>query len=88
MVQAELRILHLHLKAASGRLTYRHLGLGYQNPYPQCRTHSNTATPPNIATFLAQALTNYDISLPDPHRLVQTYESMGVTLNQHYAKYI
>jgi hypothetical protein len=26
MVQAELRVLHLHLKAASGRLTSRQLG--------------------------------------------------------------
>jgi hypothetical protein len=26
MVQAELRVLHLHLKAASGRLASRHLG--------------------------------------------------------------
>jgi hypothetical protein len=26
MVQAELRVLHLHLKAAMGRLTFRQLG--------------------------------------------------------------
>ena len=26
MVQAEMRVLHLHLKAASGRLISRHLG--------------------------------------------------------------
>jgi hypothetical protein len=28
MLQAELRVLHLHLKAASGRLTSRQLGEG------------------------------------------------------------
>jgi|UPI0000F4AFE4 hypothetical protein len=29
MMQAELKVLHLHLKAASGRLTSRQLRLGY-----------------------------------------------------------
>jgi hypothetical protein len=35
MVQEELRILHLHLKAASRILASRQLGLGSYSPHPQ-----------------------------------------------------
>jgi hypothetical protein len=38
VVQAELRVLHLHLKVASGRLNSRQLGL-------KAHTHSDTPTP-------------------------------------------
>jgi hypothetical protein len=31
---AELRVLHLHLKATSRILTFRQLGLGHQTPRP------------------------------------------------------
>ena len=40
MVQAELRALHLHLKAASGRLTSSQLGEGLK-----AHVHSDTPTP-------------------------------------------
>jgi len=53
MVQAEVRVLHFHLKAANGRLTSRHLGSGSDSPHPQWPTHSNKATP-NTATPWAE----------------------------------
>jgi hypothetical protein len=51
MVQEELRVLHLHLKAARRRLAPMWLeGQGSHCPAPQWYTSSNTATPPNSAT--------------------------------------
>lgn len=49
MVQAELRIVHLHLKADCGRLTYRKLKRVLK-PMTTVTHHSNKATPSNIAT--------------------------------------
>ena len=40
MVQEELRVLHLHLKASSRILAFRYLGLG-----EKAHTHSDTPTP-------------------------------------------
>jgi hypothetical protein len=46
MAQEELRVLCLHPKAASGRLTSRQLGWGrILYPHPQWHTHSNQVTP-------------------------------------------
>jgi hypothetical protein len=45
MVQEELRILFLHLKAASRILTSRQLGWGSYSPHPQWHTYSSKATP-------------------------------------------
>ena len=45
MVQEEQRALHLHLKAASGRLASRQLGWGSYSPHPQWHTYSNRAKP-------------------------------------------
>jgi hypothetical protein len=57
MVQEELRVLHLYLKAVSGRLASRQLGLRVLKLTPtvthffhQNHTYSNKATPPNSAT--------------------------------------
>ena len=54
MVQAELRVLHLPLKAANGRLTPRQLGWGSYWPHPQWHTHSNKAISSNHATSWAE----------------------------------
>ena len=43
MVQRELRVLHLHLKAASGRLVSRKLGQGLK-----AQAHSDTPTPTRL----------------------------------------
>ena len=45
MVQEELRLLHLHLKAASRVLTSRQLGQGSNSPHSQWHTYINMATP-------------------------------------------
>jgi hypothetical protein len=39
MSMEELRVLHLHLKAATRVLTSRQLGGGSEDPYPQLRGH-------------------------------------------------
>ena len=44
-MQEELRILHLHLKAASRILASRQLGWGSKSPHPQWHTYSEKATP-------------------------------------------
>jgi hypothetical protein len=44
MVQEELRVLHLHLKATRKRLSSRQLGEGSQSPLSQEYTSSNKAT--------------------------------------------
>ena len=86
MVQEELRVLYLHPKAASGRLTSRQLGWGSYT-----HTHSDTPIPTRSHLFqqghtfrwchsLVQGYTNHHIPLPGPHRLVQKHESMGAIL--------
>jgi hypothetical protein len=45
MAQAELRVLHLHPKAASGRLTSQATGVRVLSPHPQWHTYSNQVTP-------------------------------------------
>jgi hypothetical protein len=54
MVQEELRILHLHLKAASRILTSRQVGWGSYRPHPQWHSYSNRVTPSNSATSWAK----------------------------------
>jgi hypothetical protein len=51
MVQAELRGLHLHLKAASGRLTSRQLQWSSKSPHPQWHRNSNRATPSSATSW-------------------------------------
>ena len=53
MAHAELRVLHLHPKTASGRLTSRELGWGsyaHTDSDTPGHTYSNKATPTNVAT--------------------------------------
>ena len=47
MVQEELRVLHLHLKAASRILTSKQLGQGYESPHSQA---TPTPTRPHFPT--------------------------------------
>ena len=54
MVQDELRVLHLHPKAASRILTSRQLGQGSSSPCPPWYTYSNRPTPSNSATPWAE----------------------------------
>jgi hypothetical protein len=54
MVLEELRVLHLHLKAARRRLASRQLEWGSYSLYPQWHTYSNRAMPSNSATPLAK----------------------------------
>jgi hypothetical protein len=87
MVQEELRVLRLYLKAARRRLASRQLGVGH--------TSSNKATPPNSATPCAKHIqtttyTNYIrknayihniyIHTPTPHwlALISIYLSIGI----------
>jgi hypothetical protein len=49
-VQEELRVLHLHLKAASRILTSTQQGWMSYSPHTQWHTYSNRATPFNSAT--------------------------------------
>jgi hypothetical protein len=86
MVQAELRVLCLHPKAASGRLTCKQLGWE-----SEAHIHSNTPTPTRSYLYqqghnskwyhsLIQKYTNHHIPLPGPHILVQKHESIGAIL--------
>ena len=86
MAQEELRVLCLHPKAASGRLTSRQLGWGSYT-----HTHSDTPIPTRSHLFqqghtfrwchsLVHRYTNHHILLPGSHRLVQKHESMGAIL--------
>jgi hypothetical protein len=54
MVQKELRVLQLHLKAASPILASRRLGGGSKSPLPPQHTHSNKATPTPTGPHLLQ----------------------------------
>ena len=51
MVQEEMRVLHLHLKAARRTLVSRQLVQRYQSPHPLWQTYSNRATPPNATPW-------------------------------------
>ena len=50
ITQAELRVLHICLKAASWRLTSQTARIRVLSPPPQWHTYSNKATPSNIVT--------------------------------------
>jgi len=76
MVQEELRVLHLHLEAASRILTSRKLHEGYKAqthsdaPTPtrphllqQGHTYSNKATPTNGATPWAEQIQTITVSV-------------------------
>jgi hypothetical protein len=63
MVQEELRVLRLHLKAACRIQTSRQLGWESYNPHPQWHTYSNRVTPSNCATLWGQAYTDLHILL-------------------------
>jgi hypothetical protein len=54
MVQEELRVLHLYLKAASRIPTSRQLGWGFYSSPPQWHSYFNGATPSNSATSWAE----------------------------------
>jgi hypothetical protein len=62
MAQAELRVLHLHPKAASGRLTSRQLEWG-----SYAHTHSGTPTPTRSHLFQQGHISKWC------HSLVQGY---------------
>jgi hypothetical protein len=57
MVQEELRVLHLHLKAASRILAFRQGLIAHiycDTPIPQGHTYSERATPSNSASCLSE----------------------------------
>jgi len=66
MVQAELRVLNLPLKAASGILASRQLGLGYKSPQllQQDHTYSNRATISNSAMPLGEHIQTISFLFP------------------------
>jgi hypothetical protein len=52
MVQEELRVLHVHLKAASRILASRQLGQGSYSPHPQWYTSCNKVSPTPTRPYL------------------------------------
>ena len=78
MVQEELRVLHLHLKAPSGRLSSRQLGWEYLSPSPPWHTYSNKATPLNSATSWVEHMQTITCPLgyTGPKRLTKTFQEI------------
>ena len=75
MGQEELRVLHLHLKAASRVLTSRQLGLGSESPHP-------TVPPPNSATPWAKHIQTITVGVVEGGRAIGTMPLKGALEHQ------
>jgi hypothetical protein len=89
MVQAELRVLHLHPKAARRRLTsdFQAARVKVLSPCKQGHTYSNKATSPSRATPSSEHIQTITFHSLDFIGLFKQ-SSLGEGQTKHNAKYI